>query len=447
MEGVALIKAEIPALLALGIAILLGLLSTRIMKKIGLPNVTGYLIIGLIIGPHCLGIISNVPVEDGGLAIYDSLSIISSIALGFIAFSIGVEFKLSHIKEIGKSAITITMFQALAACVFVDLLLLTVLPTAQALILGAIATATAPAATLMVVKQYKAKGQVTGTLLPVVALDDAVGLIVFAISNAIALSLASGLQPTVLDLAVWPLLEIVTSLVVGAIIGFVISLVPKIFKSRDNRLIAAIMAVFMCIGLCELFAHLEHTGVLPFKLSDLLVCMMAGAIFVNVSDQSPKVMEGVDRWTPVLFMVFFILSGAELDVTKLFNWNVVLILALYLIARSAGKYLGTFVGATLVKADKPVRNFLGITLLPQAGVAIGMATMCKNEFKAISDSFAAAGEMEKAAQMADVGSLIVTITMCAVLIYELFGPLMTKWALTKAGEIDPEMAKARKKAK
>ena len=216
MEGTALIKAEIPALLALGIAIMLGLLSTRIMKKIGLPNVTGYLIIGLLIGPHCLGIISNVPVTEGGSAIYDSLSIISSIALGFIAFSIGVEFKLNHIKEIGKSAITITLLQALAATLFVDLLLFTILPLYQALILGAIATATAPAATLMVVKQYRAKGKVTGTLLPVVALDDAVGLIVFAISNAIALALISGAKLNAMDLAVWPLMEIVISLIIGA---------------------------------------------------------------------------------------------------------------------------------------------------------------------------------------------------------------------------------------
>lgn len=444
MEG-ALIKAEIPALLALGIAIMLGLLSTRIMKKIGLPNVTGYLIIGLLIGPHCLGIISNVPVTEGGSAIYDSLSIISSIALGFIAFSIGVEFKLNHIKEIGKSAITITLLQALAATLFVDLLLFTILPLYQALILGAIATATAPAATLMVVKQYRAKGKVTGTLLPVVALDDAVGLIVFAISNAIALALISGAKLNAMDLAVWPLMEIIISLVVGAIIGVIISVVPKIFKSRDNRLIAAIMAVFLCIGLCELFSHLEHEGILPFKLSDLLVCMMAGAIFVNVSDQSPRVMEGVDRWTPVLFMTFFILSGAELDVRMLGDGAVLLALALYLVARSAGKYLGTFVGASLVKADKNVRNYLGITLLPQAGVAIGMATMCKNEFADAAKKALEAGDLVKAAQMEEIGAMIVTITMCAVLVYELLGPLFTKWALDQAGEIPDEFSKRAKR--
>ncbi len=421
---------EINALLALGIAIMLGLLSTRIMKKIGLPNVTGYLIIGLVIGPHCLGIINTEVAEH--------LSIISSVALGFIAFSIGVEFKLNHIKEIGKSAITITLLQALAATLFVDLLLLTILPTYQALILGAIATATAPAATLMVVKQYRAKGKVTGTLLPVVALDDAVGLIVFAISNAIALTLASGagfadkaIGDIMLEFAVWPLMEIIISLVVGAIIGVIISIVPKIFKSRDNRLIASIMAVFLCIGVCELFAELEHAGTLPFKLSDLLVCMMTGAVFVNVSDQSPKVMEGVDRWTPVLFMTFFILSGAELDVMMLGEEGVLLALALYLVARSAGKYLGTFAGASLVKADKTVRNYLGITLLPQAGVAIGMATMCKKEFEA--------------AGMPEIGAKIVTITMCAVLVYELFGPLFTKWALDQAGEIPDEFSKRAKR--
>ena len=413
--------------LTIAIALILGLLSTRLMKVIGLPNVTGYLVVGLIIGPYMLGIIDKPSLE--------SMSIISSLALGFIAFSIGVEFKIRHIKEIGKSAITITMFQALLATLFVDVALLIAIPSmpAEAIVLGAIATATAPAATLMVVRQYKAKGIVTGTLLPVVALDDAVGLIVFAVSNSIALSMLSGASLTVMNLVVFPLLEIVVSLVIGAAIGGLLSIVPTFFKSRDNRLIATIIAVFACIGVCELFSHFNSTGVIPFKLSDLLVCMMAGAVFVNLRVESETMMQGTDRWTPVLLMLFFILSGAELNILSLGNLQIVLLLVIYLIARCAGKYIGSFVGAVVTKADKNVRNYLGITLWPQAGVAIGMATLCNKEF-------AAAGFEE-------VGQTIVTITMCAVLVYELFGPVFTKIALAKAGEISPEMLKKKKSKK
>lgn len=425
-EGVFPILGEgiFNVVLTIAIALVLGLLSTRLMKVIGLPNVTGYLIVGLIIGPYMLGIIDEPTLN--------SLGIVSSLALGFIAFSIGVEFKIRHIKEIGKSAITITMFQALLATLFVDVALLIAIPSmpAEAIVLGAIATATAPAATLMVVRQYKAKGIVTGTLLPVVALDDAVGLVVFAISNSIALSMLSGASLTVLNLVVWPLLEIIVSLAVGAIIGGLLSLIPTFFKSRDNRLIATIIAVFACIGICEVFTQLNSSGVMPFALSDLLVCMMAGAVFVNLRVESEKIMEGTDRWTPVVFMLFFIISGAELNILSLGNLQIVLILVIYLIARCAGKYVGSFVGAVVTKADKNVRNYLGITLWPQAGVAIGMATLCKKEF-------AAAGFDE-------VGSAIVTITMCAVLVYELFGPVFTKIALAKAGEISPEMLRRKK---
>ncbi len=433
--------AYINEILAIGIALVLGLLSTRLMKLIGMPNVTGYLIVGLIIGPHCLGLI-----QEGVL---ENLGVISSIALGFIAFSIGVEFKLKHIREIGKSAMTITFFQAFAATLFVDGILiatgaLTKMPLYEAIILGAIATATAPAATLMVVRQYKAKGIVTGTLLPVVALDDAVGLIVFAISNAIALALVSGAQITVMTIAVWPLVEIVASLVIGGAVGCLLSVVPRFFRSRDNRLISTIVCVFLCIGICELFNVLNSEGKIPFALSDLLVCMMAGAIFVNLRKEADTIMEGTDRWTPALFMLFFILSGAELNVMTFVNRpELLIVLALYIVARCAGKYLGAFAGAAVSKSDRHVRNYLGITLFPQAGVAIGMATMCGKEFS----KAAATASPELAPILQSVGTNIVTITMCAVLVYELVGPLLTKWALVKAGEIDPSMLNRRKKAK
>ncbi|MCH5151419.1 MAG: cation:proton antiporter [Clostridiales bacterium] len=415
----------INTLLAIAIALLLGLLMTRLMKLIGLPNVTGYLIVGLIIGPHALGIIN--------LDTYEGLKVISTVALGFIGFSIGEEFKLSSIKQIGKSTVAITFFQALAATLFVDLALLTVhwiapdvMSSSEAIIMGAIATATAPAATLMVVRQYKAKGVVTDTLLPVVALDDAIGLIVFAISNSIALSLASGKSLTVMDIAVWPIVEIVVSLVVGGLLGLLLSVVPRFFKSRDNRTIASILCVFASLGVCVLFEYMQEKGWIPFALSDLLVCMMVGATFVNMrKNDAPKMIENTDHWTPALLMLFFILSGAELDVRMFFEDPLILIcIVVYVIFRCAGKYLGTMAGAAVAKSDKNVRNYLGIMLFPQAGVSIGMATVCSAEFTK--------------AGMPEIGQKIVTITMCAVFIYELVGPILTKWSLVKVGEILPE---------
>lgn len=418
----------INVVLAIAIMLLLGLLSTRLMKLVGLPNVTGYLIVGLIIGPYALKIIT----ED----VYNQIEILSGIALGFIGFSIGVEFKLSHVKEIGAKAVTITFFQALSATLFVDVILIataffTGMQTYEAIVLGAIATATAPAATLMVVRQYHAEGIVTDTLLPVVALDDAIGLVVFAVSNSIALSLASGSAVTFWNLAVVPVVEILMSLVVGALVGLLLAVVPRFFKSRDNRLIATVFAVFACLGLCTLFEYLEQNYNFPFTLSDLLVCMMAGAVFVNVRKEAAQMMENTDHWTPPILMLFFILSGAELNVATFFgNPKLLICILLYLAARCLGKYLGARLGATITKADPMVRKYLGITLFPQAGVAIGMATMCKQEFTK--------------AELESVGSGIVTITMCAVMVYELLGPVLTKWALGRAHEIDPKLLSPRK---
>ena len=438
----------INSLLAIGIALVLGLLSTRLMKKIGLPNVTGYLIVGLIIGPYALGLIPGeqslikadpiyLDVNGNNIYLMDLMSVVSTVALGFIGFGIGVEFKFSHIKEIGKSAITITFFEALMATVCVDAVLIgtafiTGMPVYEAIILGAIACATAPAATIMVIRQYKAKGIVTDTLLPVVALDDAVGLISFAISNSIALSLASGSEVSVLNVLFWPIAQIIASFAVGFGIGMLLCLVPKFFKSRDNRLIASIACVFLCLGVCQLVGVLQEKGYLPFGLSDLLVCMMAGATFVNVRKESTQIMENTDRWTPVVLMLFFILSGAELNLRMFSGGKIIICILLYMIARCIGKYFGAMLGATVTKSHPNVRKYLGITLFPQAGVAIGMATMCKNEFTK--------------AGMPEIGEKIVTITMCAVLIYELLGPVLTKLTLVKAGEIEPSMLGNKKAA-
>lgn len=392
-------------LLCIAVAMVAGLLLTRVVKLINLPNVTGYLVAGLLIGPYVLGAISKEAAEG--------LSIITTVALGFIAFSIGGEFKLDHIKQIGSKAITITFFQAMAAVVLVDItLILFGFELPVALILGAIATATAPAATLMVVRQYKAKGDVTNTLLPVVAMDDAIGLMVFSISIAIAASLSSGEQLGVTSMLLKPLLEIVISLAAGAVIGFLVALSMRFFKSKANRLCICIAAVILGVGLAK-----------RFELSDLLLCMAIGAVFVNMRDDAHTVLDGTDTWTPPIFMLFFVISGAHLDLAVL--PTVGLLGVLYLVARSLGKYFGAYLGAVVVKASPNIRKYLGITLLPQAGVAIGMAQMAMEALPAH-------------------GSQIQAVVLCATLVYELVGPVLTKIALIKCGEIQTPEKKADK---
>ena len=380
----------------LGIAMVAGLVLSRVVKKLRLPNVTGYLIAGLLIGPCVFGLVPQ--------AALDKLNIITTIALGFIAFSIGGEFKLSSIRAIGKNVIIITLFQSIMAAALVDIVLcLCGFNVSESIILGAIATATAPAATLMVVRQYKAKGELTNTLLPVVAMDDAVGLIVFAVSSAIADTLASGAQPSVYTMAVAPLIEIALSLLSGGLLGFFISLSMRFFHSRANKMCICIAGVVLGVAIAQ-----------QFGLSDLLVCMSVGAVFANLRNDALEVMDVCDGWTPPLFMLFFVISGAELDVGAL--PTVGLLGVLYIVVRSFGKYFGAYLGSVVVKASPNIRKYLGITLLPQAGVAIGMAQMVLT-------------------QLPQFGARIQAVVLSATLIYELVGPVATKIALTKAGEI------------
>ena len=384
-------------LLSLCLAMVAGLVLTRLMKLVQLPNVTGYLIAGLLIGPFCLKWVSGANLE--------SFSTITALALGFIAFSIGGEFKLENIKRIGSRAITITLFQALCATAFVDIALLVAkFPAPIAITLGAIATATAPAATLMVIRQYKAKGIVTQTLLPVVALDDAVGLVVYAISAALAKSMSMGTAMTIQTALVEPMTEIILSLLVGSGIGVLLSLSMRWFQSKANRTCLIITAVLGAVALSQIWS-----------LSSLLVCMMVGATLANIAKNPEPLMELTDRWTPPIFMLFFVISGAELNIAII--PSVGLLGILYLIFRSLGKYCGSYLGAKITHADPAVRKYLGITLLPQAGVAIGMAQMTM-------------GILPQAE-----ATQISAVVLCATLVYELFGPVLTKIALKKAGEI------------
>lgn len=383
-------------LLSMAAAIALGLLLTRIAKKINLPNVTAYLVAGLAVGPYCLNLF-----DQDALA---GVAQITSVALGFIAFSIGGEFKWESLKRVGTKAVIITLFQALAALALVDIVLLVFgFDVPLSITLGAIATATAPAATLMVVRQYRAQGTMTNTLLSVVAMDDAVGLAAFSISLAIAQSLTSGAAPTLYNMLISPLLEIILSLVVGGLLGALLSFLMRFFRSRANRLSLMLAAVLAGVALAD-----------GYGLSSLLTCMAIGAAMVNLRDDSEMLVEIIDRWTPPLFTLFFVISGAELDLHVLSTVGILGLL--YILARSFGKYFGARVGASVVKSEPKIRKYLGLTLLPQAGVAIGMAQVVITK-------------------LPEYGAEIRAVVLCATLVYELIGPVITRIALERSGEI------------
>ena len=393
---------------------------TRVFKPFKLPAVTAYLIAGVLIGPYFMGALGIDGLGFNTLEQVSSLGLISQISLGFIAFSIGSEFKLEELKQIGKQAFAIGIFQALAATFCVDLALLAVhmmmpdkLTMAQLITLGAIATATAPAATLMVVRQYKAKGPLTNLLLPIVALDDAVGLIIFAVCFGISKTLVSG-TIDVISIIVNPILEIVCSLALGAVMGWVLTKLETLFNSNTNRLNMTIALVAFATALSSLKFEIGHVHI---GFSSLLVCMMLGTIFCNICPLADDLMAASDKWTSPLFALFFVVSGAELELEVFSDMALVGIGLVYILFRCLGKYTGTFVSAKATKCDENTCKYLGITLFPQAGVALGMCST--------------------AMQLGEQGNLIRNITLFAVLIYEIFGPLLTKWALTKAGDIKP----------
>ncbi len=393
---------------------------TRLFKPLKLPSVTAYLIAGVLIGPYCLGALGIAGLGFESVAAVSHLSLISEVALGFIAFSIGNEFRLSDLKKTGHQALIIGILQALVAALLVDGALIAVhfivpdkLSIAQAITLGAIATATAPAATLMVVRQYKAKGPLTKLLLPIVALDDAVGLVVFAVSFGIAKTLVSG-QIDLISIFVNPLVEIVCSLLLGAVMGWVLTQLEKLFNSNTNRLNLTIAAVFLTASLSMLDFHI---GAVHIQFSSLLVCMMLGTVFCNICPLSHDLMAASDKWTSPLFALFFVISGAELELSVFADYIIVIIGLVYILFRSAGKYFGAMVSAKLSHCSPAICKYLGITLLPQAGVALGMCIT--------------------AMQLGVEGILIRNITLFAVLIYELIGPLLTRQALQAAGEIHP----------
>ena len=408
-------------LLSLSVAMFAGLMMTRVLGRLKLPDVTSYLIAGVLIGPCCIGALHIPGLGFGSAEELDGLNLISLVALGFIAFSIGNEFRLSQLRETGKQALVIGVLQAVAATLLVDAALLLVcliaphaLSVPAAVTLGAIAAATAPAATLMVVRQYKAKGPLTDLLLPIVALDDAVGLVLFAVSFGIAKALNAG-SVDLVSIVIDPLIEIVASLALGTLAGVALTELEKLFHSNTNRLAMTIGFVFVTVALSMLRIPV---GPAKISFSSLLVCMMMGSVFCNLCPLSEEIMSRSDKWSAPLMVLFFVISGAELELGVFARGSAVLIGLIYILTRSAGKYFGARESARLVRCDDTVVKYLGITLLPQAGVALGMCVT--------------------AAQLPGDGPMIRNIVLFAVLVYELVGPLLTKWALTKAGDIQPK---------
>ena len=411
-------------LISLSIALLAGLLLSRLAKIFQLPAVTAYLIAGILVGPFVLGKIGIEGIGFTSLEIVEHFGILCDLALGFIAFAIGNEFRVSQLKKIGKQATIIGILQAVVTTLLVDAVLIGlsfilpegVLPLPVAIVLGAVAAATAPAATLMVVKQYKAKGPLTNILLPVVALDDAVGLVLFAISFGVARSLGSG-NANILSVVLEPVLEVVLSLLLGAVLGYLFHLTERFFHSRSKRMAVSVTFVMVAVAISSIEGL--HIGEVHIAFSPLLTCMMLGTVFCNVCDFSEELMDRVDRWTAPLFILFFVLSGAELDFNVFTNGWVILVGVVYILFRSIGKYVGAFGSAKLSKCEPNIVKYLGITLLPQAGVALGMASK-------VSSSDIPGAE------------IVVNITLFAVLVYEICGPFLTKLSLLKAGEINPE---------
>ena len=415
-------------LLSIGIAMFAGLFLTRLTKRFSLPDVTSYLVAGLLIGPLGLGALGVPGLGFSSFDAVEKMGLICDVALGFIAFSIGNEFRLSSLKTIGRQATVVAIFQALSATVLVDVALLILhlflkdqLSVSTCLVLGAIATATAPAATVMVINQYKAKGPLTSILLPIVALDDAVGLIVFAISNGIAKGISFG-GVNLVSILVNPLVEIVASLAMGAAIGWAFSMVEKFYHSRSKRLSLAVAVVFVCAAVSKI--EIALPGGVEIGFSPLLVCMMCGTFFCNLCDFSEEIMYRTDRWTAPVYVLFFVLSGAELDLRVFQSLAVVGIGLVYIIARSSGKIIGAGVSSRFMGCQESVCKHLGITLLPQAGVALGMSVTVAAEF-------------------GTEGAIMRNIVLFSVLIYELVGPMLTKLALTEAGEITEGATSAR----
>lgn len=384
---------------ALAVLIASGLIFSRLLGKFKFPDVTGYLIGGILIGPSVLGLLSQDQVKG--------MEVLSTIALSFIAFSIGSEMDLRAIKKMGSKIIIVTIFEALGAFLFVtaSMLLIFKQDWAFSLAIGSISCATAPAATLMVIRQYKAKGPLVDVLIPVVALDDAVCIIAFGIASFMANALINGESLNIATMVGKPLLEILMSIGLGAVAGFIYSLIAKKVRNDGENLSFTLAMIFLVTA-----------AALKLNLSGLLTLMVMGVVITNVGHVNKRYLDLVNAITPPIFVCFFVLSGADLNLTNLKSVGIVGIG--YVVSRVIGKYLGSMVSTKISGFDQSVQRNLGLTLVPQAGVALGLSLIAANIIHG------------------DHGQYIRTIILGATIVYELIGPLLAKFALKRAGCIE-----------
>lgn len=382
-------------LLSLSIILLAGFLLTRITKLAKLPNVTGYIIAGVLIGPYVLNLIPNEIVANMGF--------ISDIALAFIAFGVGRFFKKEAFKETGFGVVMITLLESLLAGVFITLSMHYIfhLKWDFCLLLGAIATATAPASTMVTIRQYHARGNFVNILLQVVALDDAVCLIAFSVVAAI-INANVGANITAFEI-ILPIIYNIAALAIGFISGAVLSKLMTSKRSEDNRLILTISLLLGIAGLCA-----------AFDISPLLSCMIFGTTYINMT-KDKELYNQVEKFTPPILSIFFVVSGMSLDVSSFGTLGIIGIS--YFLIRIAGKYLGAYLGCMIAKTTHSVRDYLGLALIPQAGVAIGLAFLGK---RILHDS---------------MGNMLLTIILSSSVLYELIGPACAKIALIYSGSI------------
>lgn len=385
-------------ILSLTLILFAGFFSTRITKKLKLPNVTGYIFAGILIGPFVLNLIPNTIIEG--------MDFVTDVALALISFGVGKYLKLSTLKANSAQVLIMTVCEAFITAIVVTVTMFSLfhLPLMFSLLLGAISSATAPASTLMTIRQYKAKGTFVNMTLQVIALDDAIALVAFSI--CIALIQASGTN-TRLDVSVFliPIMMNAMLILVGIAAGFALNYLICESRTDDNRLILAIAVILVVTGLCA-----------AFDISPLLACMALGATYINTS-QNKKIYHQINSFTPPILMIFFVLSGMRLNVPSLLTAGTLGIG--YTLIRVIGKFIGSYVGALAGKSPDNVRRYFGLALIPQAGVSIGLALLGQRVLPP------------------EMGALLSTIILSSAVLYEIIGPACAKSALRLSGSIPP----------
>lgn len=385
-------------LLKISIVMFFGIIGGKVAKFFKLPNVSGYLVAGLFLGPSFIKLINSYDIK--------SFSPISELALAVIAFSIGNEFIIKDMLKIGKSIVLITLAEVLGAILLVFFVMFYIFnqPFAFSIVIASMSAATAPAATLLVMKQYKAHGPLTNTILPVVALDDVLGIIAFGIAMSLAKLSIGKVEFSIMQMVGGPAIEIFGSILLGLILGAILVILARKSVGRDELQVISLMAIGMATGISNLIG-----------LSPLLTCIVMGTTLVNTLKNSKRVFDSINDFASPIYLLFFTLAGASLDLSILIS--VGLIGIAYVLARAAGKMFGAWSSAKALKSDPMVTKYLGLSLLPQGGISIGLLVLVNQ-------------------QLPEFSVPISTIIMFSVLIYEVTGPIFAKIAIQRAGEIN-----------